>query len=206
MLGLKIFVRVQTFRWVPPVQLLPPCNRSKRQRERFLCIRHIFIFLQLKPSAQVINCCLGKMCLLIIRSIYFWYCLYLFAKWKWEVEQWFSCFECFSFFFALFKKMQSLKQKCQTYVLGQFLRGTHSIEVPAGVPGLSQLLELGLTELELSHRCLVSQSISQLVAMKIMANIPKLPILPFLINLSENHTWICFKMGYIQRQLDRFSN
>ena len=33
------------------------------------------------------------------------------------------------------------------------------------VPGLSQLLELGLTELELSHRCLVSQSILQLVTM-----------------------------------------
>ena len=138
----------------------------------------------------------------IIRSIYFWYCLYWFAKCKWEVEQWFSCFECFSFFFALFKKMQSLKQKCQTYVLGQFLRGTHSIEVP----GLSQLLELGLTELELSHRCLVSQSILQVVAMMTIANIPKLPILHFLINLSENHTWICCKMGYIQRQLDRFSN
>ena len=42
--------------------------------------------------------------------------------------------------------------------------------------------------------------------MMTIANIPKLPILPFLINLSENHTWICFKMGYIQRQLDRFSN
>ena len=53
----------------------------------------------------------GKMCLLIIRSIYFWYCLYLFAKCKWEVEQWFSCFEWFPFFFALFKKDAKFEAK-----------------------------------------------------------------------------------------------
>ena len=97
----------------------------------------------------------GKMCLLIFRSIYFWYCLYLFAICKWEVEHWFSCFEWFSFFFALFKKSKVWSKN----VLGQFLKGSHSMEVP----GLSQLLELGLTELELSHRCLVLQSILQLV-------------------------------------------
>ena len=45
-------------------------NRSKRQRERFLCIRHIFIFLQLKPSAQVINRCLCMyLCILSVSFI-----------------------------------------------------------------------------------------------------------------------------------------
>ena len=146
----------------------------------------------------------GKMCLLIIRSIYFWYCLYLFAICKWEVEQWFSCFEWFSFFFALFKKSKVWSKNVKLMSWANFWEAATLWRFPGSPSYLSlDSLSLNFPIVAWFHNLFCSWW--QWLMMTI-ANIPKLPILPFLINLSENHTWICFKMGYIQRQQDRFSN
>ena len=147
----------------------------------------------------------GKMCLLIIRRIYFWYCLYLFAICKWEVEQWFSCFKWFSFFFARFKKKNKVWSKnVKLMSWANFWEAATLWRFPGSPSYLSlDSLSLNFPIVAWFHNLFCSWW--QWLMMTI-ANIPKLPILPFLINLSENHTWICFKMGYIQRQLDRFSN
>ena len=104
-------------------------------------------------------------CQWVLAKCVYWYlevftsdiaCIYLpYASGKLSIDFPVSSGSHFSLLFLKKSKVWSKN------VLGQFLKGSHSMEVP----GLSQLLELGLTELELSHRCLVSQSILQLVTM-----------------------------------------